>query len=89
MFHTFKYVNLPIFIASWLGFAVFGVILMPITHGKGIWFFVCLAIAIVCFILFGYQCLKAVTHMNQDASRGSALREQEEREKHGKEHRSL
>lgn len=71
MFNIFKQVNLPVFIASWIGFAIFGVFLLPVTHGKGVWFFISVAISIVFLIIFWYQVLKAFAQRKQDAVRES------------------
>lgn len=79
--NTFKYVNLPIFIGSWLGFAVFGMLLMPRMQSDSLGFYACLVATIVCFLLFGWQCLKANFQLQKDAARGAELREKEEQER--------
>lgn len=71
MFNIFEHVNLPVFVTSWIGFAIFGIFLPPVTHDKGVWFFISIAISIVFLIIFWYQVLKAFARRKQDTVRES------------------
>lgn len=78
-FKYYRYVNLPIFIGSWLGFAVFGIFLMPLTQPGSLAFYGCLSVTLICFALFFSQGIKIFIQKNRDAERGAELREAEEK----------
>lgn len=72
--NIFKYVNLPIFLISWVCFGILGIILLPKMEQGSPGFYLCLIATIISFIFFAWQCLKGFFGMTADAKRGAELR---------------
>ena len=80
MFNPFKYVNIPLFIISWIGYGIVGFLVLPRFEPGSTGFVVGVVLAVVFFISFAIQCMKGFFGIMRDAKKGAELREKEERE---------
>lgn len=71
MLNPFKYVNLPIFFLSWLGFMGLSFLLLPRVPVGSTGYYVGLCGVIICFLFFMWQCVRGFMKLAKDATRGA------------------